>query len=114
MNSRNGGASALFLATLLVACLAGVVSFAQTGPVPAIQDISPASGPAGTTVTITGSGFGAMQGSSSVTLSGTIVTPISWSNTKIVVPVPQQAPTGPIVVKVGSVSSNGALFKVTP
>jgi len=114
MNPGCGRASAFFLVTLLVVGLVGVVSVAQTGTSRAIQNVSPASGPTGTAITITGSGFGAVQGPSTVTLSGASATPTSWSNTKIVVPVPHQAPTGPIVVKVGSMSSNGALFKVTP
>src|SRR5215813_6164436 len=56
--------------------------------VPYISGLSVASGPVGTSVTITGSKFGATQGASTVTFNGTAGTPTSWSDTGIVAPVP--------------------------
>jgi sugar lactone lactonase YvrE len=84
---------------------------APPGP-PAITSLSPSSGPVGTSVTISGTNFGVTQGSSTVTFNGTSASPASWSSTKIVVPVPAGATTGPVVVTVGGVASNGVTFTV--
>ena len=89
---------------------------AFTDPVtspPSITSLSPTSGPAGTTVTIAGANFGSTQGTSTVTFNGTAASPTSWSATSIVVPVPGGATTGPVVVRVGGVASNGVSFTVT-
>jgi unsaturated rhamnogalacturonyl hydrolase len=80
---------------------------------PSITGLSPTSGPVGTSVTVTGSNFGATQGTSSVTFNGTAGTPTSWSATSIVVPVPSAATTGSVVVTVGGVASTGVTFSVT-
>jgi len=79
-----------------------------------ITSLSPRKGPVGTEVSIQGTGFGASQGSSIVTFNGQIGMPRSWSDTKIVVAVPQQATTGPVIVRVKGVSSNHVIFTVTP
>ena len=81
--------------------------------VPRIDGVSPPSGVAGTTVTIRGIGFGATQGSSTVTLNGTALTPSSWSNTTIVAAVPAGATSGPVVVTAAGQASNGVNFIVT-
>jgi IPT/TIG domain len=88
------------------------VGAAGTGP--NITNLRPASGPVGTFVTLTGTNFGASQGSSTVTFNGTAANPMSWSATSIVVPVPNGATTGNVIVTVGSVASNGVSFSVTP
>src|SRR6202035_1674410 len=81
---------------------------------PSISSVSPTSGLVGTAVTITGTNFGATQGSSTVTFNGTSVgTPSSWSATSIAVVVPSSASSGNVVVTVGGVISNGAPFTVT-
>jgi YD repeat-containing protein len=80
--------------------------------VPVIASLAPSSGPVGTTVTITGSNFGAAQGSSTVTFNGTAATPTSWSNASIVAPVPTGATTGPVVVTVAATASNTVTFTV--
>src|SRR5262249_22770965 len=59
----------------------------QTSSAPSITALSPASGPVGTTVTITGTNFGATKGTSTVTFNGTLATPTAWSATSITVPV---------------------------
>jgi hypothetical protein len=79
---------------------------------PGITSLSPTTGPAGTSVTITGTNFGASQGTSTVTFNGTAATPTSWSATSIVVPMPSGATTGNVVVTVGSQASNGVAFTV--
>ncbi len=91
--------------------LSNGVNFTVLTP-PNITNISPTSGAIGTSVTITGTNFGATQGTSSVTFNGTAATPTSWSNSSIVVPVPPAATTGNVVVTVGGLSSNGVVFTV--
>jgi regulation of enolase protein 1 (concanavalin A-like superfamily) len=80
---------------------------------PLITSLSPTTGPVGTAVMISGANFGASQGSSSVQFNGTIATPTTWSTTSLVVPVPAGATTGPVVVTVGGLTSNGMTFTVT-
>jgi len=80
---------------------------------PAIGNVSPTSGAVGTEVTITGSNFGASQGSSTVTFNGTSAgTASAWSATSITVTAPSGATTGNVVVSVGGQASNGAPFTV--
>jgi YD repeat-containing protein len=80
---------------------------------PNISSLSPSSGPTSTAVVINGSNFGATQGSSTVTFSGTSATPTNWTSTAITVAVPAAANTGPVVVTVGGVPSNGSTFTIT-
>lgn len=83
---------------------------------PAITSLSPTSGGVGTSVTITGTNFGASQGSSTVSFNGTAATPQSpsdWSDTSIVVPVPSAATTGNVTVTTAGGTSNGVSFTVS-
>jgi YD repeat-containing protein len=79
---------------------------------PTISNLSPGVGPVGTSVTVTGSGFGATQGTSTVKFNSVTGAPTNWSNTSIVCPVPPGATTGPVVVTVGGTASNGSTFTV--
>jgi hypothetical protein len=88
------------------------VTFTVTVPSPAIASLNPTSGLVGTSVTITGTNFGASQGTSTVKFNGTAGTPTSWSATTIAVPVPTGATAGNVVVTVGGASSNGVSFTV--
>ncbi|HXJ06004.1 MAG TPA: IPT/TIG domain-containing protein [Candidatus Acidoferrum sp.] len=88
------------------------LSFTVTTPPPAITSLNPVLGQVGTSVTISGTNFGATQGSSTVTFNGTAATPTSWSATTITAPVPVGATTGNVVVSVGGVASNGLNFTV--
>src|SRR5208337_3178725 len=80
---------------------------------PSITSLNPTSGAVGTAVTITGTNFGATQGTSTVKFNGTAGTPTSWSGTSITVAVPSGATAGNVVVTVGGVASNGVNFTVT-
>jgi IPT/TIG domain/Bacterial Ig-like domain (group 2)/Kelch motif/Galactose oxidase, central domain len=93
--------------------LCGSTSVTVIAPDPDISALSPTSGPVGSLVTITGSGFGAMQGKSSVTLNESQATAASWSPTSIVISVPNDS-SGNISVQIGGVSSNLMLFTVLP
>ncbi|MGH3054802.1 MAG: IPT/TIG domain-containing protein, partial [Gaiellaceae bacterium] len=66
---------------------------------PGITSVSPDMANPGDTVTITGTDFGAMQGSSAVTIGGSGAGVTSWSDTSIVATVPQLMP-GPVKVVV--------------
>src|SRR6266581_5003437 len=84
------------------------------GTGPSITSLSQTTGAVGTSITITGTNFGASVGSSTVTFNGTIATVSNWSATSIIAPVPAGATTGPVVVTVGGVPSNGVTFTVIP
>src|SRR5437016_6179265 len=83
-------------------------------PAPSITSISPTSGPIGTQVVISGSGFGTSQGGSVVNLNGAPVTINSWSATSISITIPSGATSGPLVVSVAPsmTNSNPAIFTV--
>jgi YD repeat-containing protein len=82
-------------------------------PVPAISSASPASGAAGTAITISGSNFGATRGTGSVSFSGTAASITSWSDTSIVAAVPALTSSGNIVVTSGNgIVSNSMSFTV--
>ena len=86
-----------------------------TSPGPAISGVSATTGSIGSQVTIYGTGFGATQGSSVVTLNGSPVTINSWSSTAIVVTIPSGATSGLLCVYVAPSmnSSNTVMFTVT-
>jgi YD repeat-containing protein len=73
-----------------------------------ITAVSPPSAPVGTSVTISGIGFGT---SGTVTFNGVAATPTTWGMETIIVPVPAGATSGPIVVNDGVTSYN---FTVSP
>jgi hypothetical protein len=90
------------------------VGFTVTLPLPAIDSVTPNSGPEGLKVTIDGTNFGADQGSSVVKFNGTSATSCtSWSDTEIECNVPRGATTGPVTVTTSAGTSNGVNFKVT-
>lgn len=79
---------------------------------PAITNLNPASGMVGDDVVITGTNFGAAQGTSTVKFNGTTATPINWSDTSIETTVPSGASSGNVVVTVSGVASSGTNFIV--
>jgi uncharacterized repeat protein (TIGR01451 family) len=89
------------------------VAFTVPAAAPQITSLSPTSGPVATAVTISGSGFGATQGASTVRFNGTSAAVTSWSSTSIVATVSAGATTGPVTVTVGGLTSNGVTFTVT-
>jgi hypothetical protein len=91
------------------------VPFTVTVPAtPQISGLSLPSAAVGTPVTISGTNFGATQGTSTVKFNGTAATPSSWSATSIVVLVPAGATSGNVVVTVGGIASNGVAFTILP
>src|SRR5260370_3301079 len=78
---------------------------------PGIAGLSPNSGMAGSSITITGANFGATQGS--VTFNGVASAISSWGDKTIVAKVPVGATTGNVVVTTGAgAQSAGAKFTV--
>lgn len=108
LERKRGSAITLILPIVLAfAC-------ACTAEAQSISALSVTSGPVGTPVTITGTGFGATQGSSIVTFSGVVAVATTWNDTSINVTVPTDAVTGPVLVTVGGTGSNSVNFTVTP
>jgi hypothetical protein len=81
-------------------------------PAPGILKLTPAQGFPGTSVTITGQNFGAVQGTSTVSFNGTVASVTSWSATSITVTVPVGATSGNVIVTVGGTASNGVTFNI--
>lgn len=69
-----------------------------SSPVAMIRDFSPKSDYAGNPLTISGTGFGALQGTGSVMLGAKTPSVVSWNNTNIVVTIPAGA-NGPVIVQ---------------
>ena len=90
----------------------GSATYSSTAPT--ITSLSPTTGAAGTSVKITGTNFGATQGTSTVKFNGTAATSITnWSATSIVAAVPTGATTGNVVVTTSGVPSAGSAFAVS-
>ncbi len=94
-----------------------------TAPAPVLSGLAPASGPVGTALVLSGSGFGTVPGSVYFTPAGGPTLPVpgsgaAWSDQQVSVPVPVSLPGGPVTVQVyaagGAVPSGPQTFTVTP
>jgi hypothetical protein len=79
---------------------------------PQITGLSPTSGIPGTSVTITGAGFGSSQGSGTVQLGSTAGQVVSWSDTQVVATVAPTALTGIARIQQNGEWSNARSFTV--
>ena len=86
---------------------------ASPAPLPCIASVSATTAAIGSQVLITGSGFGASQGSSVVTLNGTPVTINYWSAASIIITTPEAATSGPLIVYVAPNLSNSVRLAIT-
>jgi hypothetical protein len=86
-----------------------------SAPAPVISSVSATSGSIGSQVVISGTGFGAPQGNSVVTLNGAAVTVNTWGATSINITIPAGATSGPLAVSVAPSmnDSNPVTFTVT-
>ncbi len=109
------GVSGSSLTALSTATFDSVSVSSTTTPAPVITGLSTTTGPIGSQVVISGSGFGASQGGSTVTLNGAPVTINSWNATSINITIPTGATSGLLAVLVGTSrdSSNTVAFTVT-
>jgi hypothetical protein len=98
--------------TVTVAGLASPGLSFGVGNVPSITQLSSGAGIEGTTVTITGSNFGATKGTSTVKFNGVTAATTSWSAISVTATVPAGATTGNVVVTVANIASPGVLFTV--
>src|SRR5712692_9100478 len=96
----SGSASALATATFDNVSVSSV-----SAPAPVISSVSATTGSIGSQVVISGTGFGALQGNSVVTLNGAVVTINTWSATSISITIPAGAPS--------MNDSNPVIFTVT-
>jgi 6-phosphogluconolactonase (cycloisomerase 2 family) len=80
---------------------------------PQITSISPTSGPVGTSVTISGSGFGPIQGAGAVQLGSMNGGVVSWSDSQVVATVAAGSLSGIVSVTQNAVQSNSKSFLVT-
>jgi hypothetical protein len=79
-----------------------------------LSAISPSNGAVGTQVTITGSGFGASQGSSKVLIGTAYASVVTWSSTQIVATVATGAGRGTVQVYQGGYWSSALNFVINP
>ena len=101
--------------SLATATFDGVSVSTAAAPAPVITGVSATTGSIGSQVVISGTGFGATQGSSAVLLNGAAVTINSWSGTSISITIPVGATSGPLLVTVAPNmnDSNAVRFTVT-
>ena len=78
-----------------------------------ITSISQSGGPVGTTVIVTGTGFGATQSNSTLSFYGANATVTSWSDTQITATVPLMCSSGPVSVGVAEEVVYGPWFTLT-
>ena len=109
------GVTSLSTSSLATATFDNVSLSSATSPAPVISSVSTTSGPVGSQVVISGTGFGASQGASLVDLNGTLMTIDSWSGTSITVTIASGAASGPLAVLVAPSmnSSNPVTYTVT-
>ena len=101
-------------AVILVAAALLYYVFVPSPGVPRITSLSPATGPPGTVVTISGKNFGANQGGSMVRFGNATAPVSSWSGTSSVVTVPKAA-VGPanVVISINNKDSAPVTFTVS-
>lgn len=80
---------------------------------PTLVSLSTRAAAPGSTVTLTGTGFGAATSTSLVTFNGIKARTVSWSDTSIAAVVPSKTVAGYVGVTVGNQTSNGLWFAPT-
>lgn len=75
-----------------------------------LKKISPANGPAGSNIRITGEGFSSLEQPARVTINDSVALVVNMSDTLIVAKVPSGAGTGAVKVFVDGMESTGEIF----
>jgi hypothetical protein len=82
---------------------------------PHVDSLSAGSGQGGASITLSGTNFGTTQGSGNVTITGNAAGITSWSNSSVVITVPDNAVDGTLsLVRSDGKSSSGGGFDVIP
>jgi hypothetical protein len=82
---------------------------------PHITTVSPGSGSAGTSITIAGTGFGAIQGTGGAVVLGSMAGQVvSWNDTQVVAAVASGSLTGIVRIQQGGFWSHALSFTVPP
>jgi RHS repeat-associated protein len=107
--------SSTYTTTLATATFDGVSVSSTASPAPAITSVSATTGSIGSQVAISGTGFGAPQGGSLVTIKNVPMTVNMWTSTSIIATIPTAATSGPLLVSVApSMNDSNAIdFTVT-
>jgi hypothetical protein len=111
--------AALILVTVAIFVIISGCNKSDSSPTgsnsnPTISSVSPTTAAVNDTLSVTGTNFGATQGTSTVIVGGQTVTVIySWSSTLIRLKVPQGAVTGAVIISVGGVQSNTMTLTVS-
>ena len=107
--------SGLFACVMLVGALAGSVAPARAAGAPAVTSLSADTLSRSGRLLVSGSGFGAAQGTSLVLIGGLAASVTRWSDSLIVAYVPEATPVGAanVQVIVGGAASNGVPLSVT-
>lgn len=100
------------LATLLIVCFGVLPAALAQQSSPQITAVSPTTARAGDQIAISGSGFGATQGSGNVWLGSTYGAVVSWSDTQVVATVASGAKSGTAQILQGGIWSNAIDFMV--
>jgi hypothetical protein len=99
----------LAMSVLLICISSSRYALAQS---PSITGISPSTGVVGSQVEITGNGFGASQGSSTISLNGISVIATTWSDGAISAIVPSGGVSAQFSVTVGGQAAYTSSFTV--
>lgn len=110
MESNNVTISFTLIVSLLL--LAGCGGDDNSSPNPEIAGVQPDSGPPGTAVTISGSGFSPTASNNAVSFDGTAASVTSATESEIKTEVPEGAETGPVSVTVRGETATGPNFTI--
>ena len=114
--SLSPGAYAVTVTVNGVSSNASTLTVPVVDPIPnVITSLTPASGGAGLAINVNGTGFGTTQGTSTVRFGTTVASVLLWSNTDVLVSVPNITPgTYPGTLTVSGRASNAMNFLVIP
>lgn len=85
----------------------------ENSTVPIILNMNPASGPAGSAVTLSGAAFGSYSSTSMLKVGNTAIEPTSWSNNEINFNIPDDAIDGRTSVKVSAAGEESNIVYFT-